>query len=80
VVIGGVYVSTKVRGYYVLSSPIVLTLLVMLTGYATLRSITARKLIEGEPIIMLLNGKLLEENMGLIRDNSLFSIILIYLF
>jgi uncharacterized membrane protein YcaP (DUF421 family) len=47
--IGGAYVTTEVRGYYVLLSPLILTVLVILTGYLTLKSTPARKLIEGNP-------------------------------
>jgi len=65
--IGGAFVTTEVRGFYVLLSPIVLTLLVVLTGYITLKSVPARKLLEGEPMIIIQNGKIFENNMKKIR-------------
>ncbi len=68
--IGGAYVTTEVRGYYVLLSPIILTLLVVGTGYLTLKSVPARKLIEGEPLLLIQNGKIFEKNLGKIRYNQ----------
>lgn len=44
-------------------SLIVLTVLVVLTDYFDLKSIGFRKLIDGEPIILISNGKFLEYNM-----------------
>ncbi|HWI54371.1 MAG TPA: DUF421 domain-containing protein, partial [Desulfobacteria bacterium] len=41
--IGAAYVITEVKGNYVLLSPIILTLLVILTGYLSLKSVPARK-------------------------------------
>jgi uncharacterized membrane protein YcaP (DUF421 family) len=67
--IGGAYVTTEVRGLYVLIGPIILTILVYLTGVLTFKNITARKLIEGEPIIVIQNGKIYEKNMSKIRYN-----------
>lgn len=67
--IGGAYVTTEVRGHYVLLSPIILTALVVLIGYVTLKSTPARKLIEGEPLVVIQNGKIFEENMRKIRYN-----------
>lgn len=65
--IGGAFVTTEVRGFYVLLSPVVLTMAVVLTGYITLKSVPARKLLEGEPIVMIQNGKIYEQNMKKIR-------------
>ncbi len=67
--IGGAFVTTEVKGYYVLISPIFLTLLVLLTGYLSLRSVPARKFIEGEPLVIIQNGKIYEKNMRKIRYN-----------
>ncbi len=67
--IGGAYVTTEVEGIYVLLSPIILTILVILTGFFTLKSVPARKLIEGEPLVMIQNGKIFEENLRKIRYN-----------
>lgn len=68
--IGGAYVTTEVKGYYVLLGPIILTTLVLITGYLTFKSTPIRKLIEGEPLVMIQNGKIFEENMRKIRYNS----------
>lgn len=67
--IGGAFVTTEVKGNYVLLSPVILTILVVMTGYLTLKSNPARKLIEGEPLVMIQNGKVFEENMRKIRYN-----------
>ncbi|MDT8900704.1 YetF domain-containing protein [Anaeroselena agilis] len=37
---------------------------VMATNLLTLRSLPARKIIDGEPIVVIHNGKILEENLG----------------
>ena len=67
--IGGAYVTTETKGLYVLISPILLTSLVILTGYITFKYTSARKLIEGEPLVMIQNGKIFEKNMKKIRYN-----------
>lgn len=67
--IGGAYVTTEVEGIYVLLSPIILTILVIITGFLTLKSVPARKLIEGEPLVMVQNGKIFEKNLGKMRYN-----------
>lgn len=68
--IGGAFVTAEVHGLYVLISPIVLTLAVIGTGILTLKSVPLRKLLEGEPIIVIQNGKIYEENMRKIRYNT----------
>jgi len=67
--IGGAYVTTETKGVYVLLSPVILTILVVLTGFLGLKSVPARKLIEGEPLVMIQNGKIYEKNMQKIRYN-----------
>ena len=68
--IGGAFVTSEVRGNYVLISAVFLAMLVVITGIITLKSVTARKLIEGEPILLMQNGKILEKNMVKIRYNQ----------
>ncbi|MFW5996332.1 MAG: YetF domain-containing protein [Halanaerobiaceae bacterium] len=68
--IAGAFVTTEVKGYYVLLSPVILTLLVFLIGILTLKSTAARKLIEGEPLVIIQNGKIYEENMRKVRYNQ----------
>lgn len=68
--IGGAFVTTEIEGYYVLASAMVFALLAFLTGIMTYKNITARKLIEGEPIILIQNGKIYEKNMKKVRYNQ----------
>ena len=68
--IGGAWVTTQVKGAYVLFGPVFLTIFVFLTGVLTFKSAPARKLIEGEPLIVIQNGKIFENNMKKIRYNS----------
>lgn len=65
--IGGSFVSTEAKGFYVLLSPVVLTLSLILLGYLTVKSVPVRKLIEGEPVIVIQNGKIYEDNMRKLR-------------
>ncbi len=67
--VGGAFITTEIRGFYVLLSPIVLTLAVFLTGMLTFKSSPARKLVEGEPIVIIQNGKIFEKNMKKSRYN-----------
>ncbi|OEF97389.1 DUF421 domain-containing protein [Desulfuribacillus alkaliarsenatis] len=68
--IGGAFVTTEVEGNFVLLSAVVFSLMVMLIGYITLKNVTARKLLEGEPVIVVQNGKILEKNMSDNRYNE----------
>jgi uncharacterized membrane protein YcaP (DUF421 family) len=68
--IGGAFVTTEVRGYYVLVSAVMFAVLVFITGIITLKNVTARKLIEGEPVIVMQNGKIYEDNMKKVRYNQ----------
>lgn len=68
--IGGAYVTTQVKGVNVLFGPVFLTFFVFFTGVLTFKSIPARKLIEGEPLVVIQNGKIFEKNMSKIRYNS----------
>ncbi|OEH86538.1 hypothetical protein BHU72_13090 [Desulfuribacillus stibiiarsenatis] len=68
--IGGAFVTSEVKGNYVLLSSVVFAGMALITGFITLKSVTARKLIEGEPIIVIQNGKILEHNMKSIRYNQ----------
>jgi len=67
--IAGAFVTTEVRGFYVLISPVIFTILVILTGILSLTSVRARKLLEGEPLVLIENGKILEKNLRKIRYN-----------
>ena len=65
----GTYISDVVDGPITLLSPVVLGGLVFGTGYLTFSSLTARKMIEGEPVLVIQNGKILEKNMSGNRYN-----------
>jgi len=61
--IGGAFVTAEVKGNYVLLSATVFAILSMITGFITLKNATVRKLVEGRPVILINNGKILEKNM-----------------
>ncbi|MFW6287692.1 MAG: YetF domain-containing protein [bacterium] len=61
--IAGAYVVNAIRGLYVLISPVVLTLCATGLSFILLKSLKMRKVIEGEPVVIIQNGKILEENM-----------------
>lgn len=65
--IGGSFVISEVHGFYILISLVILTAALILTGYITLKSVPARKLIEGEPVVIIQNGKILEGGMKKLR-------------
>lgn len=65
--IAGAYVVNDVKGSFVLISPIILTLCTFSLSYINLKNLKARKIIEGEPVIIIQNGKILEENMARAR-------------
>jgi len=48
-------------------SAIVITILVVITDYLDIKSINFRKLIDGEPIILISNGKLLDYNLKKVK-------------
>ena len=65
--IGAAFITVEVKGLYVLISPIILTLAVVLTGQLAMKNVAARKLLEGEPLVIVQNGKIYEQNMRKIR-------------
>ena len=68
--VAGSFVTTEVQGYYVLLSLAIFTIMVIISGYIALKSMTIRNLIIGEPIILIKNGKIYEDNMRKIRYNQ----------
>lgn len=48
-------------------SAIVITILVVITDYLDIKSINFRKLVDGEPIILISNGKLLDYNLRKVK-------------
>lgn len=65
--ISGAYVTSAIKGLWVLLSPVLLTLFSITTGFVMVKSLTLRKLFEGEPVIVIHNGKILEKNMFKLR-------------
>lgn len=65
--IGGAYVVVMVKGMWVLLSPIILTATTIFVGYLSMKNLRFRKLLEGEPVIIIQNGKMLEQNMAKLR-------------
>ncbi|MFW5998950.1 MAG: YetF domain-containing protein [Halanaerobiales bacterium] len=61
--IAGAYVVNEVKGNAVLISPIVLVICTLILGYLTVKSLKIRKIVKGEPIVIIQNGKILEKNM-----------------
>lgn len=68
--VAGSFVTTEVQGYYVILSLAIFTIMVIISGYITLKSMTIRNLIIGEPITLIKNGKIYEDNMRKIRYNQ----------
>jgi len=54
--IGATFITVEVQGF-------------ILTGYITLKSVPARKILEGEPLVLIQNGKILENNLKNVRYN-----------
>lgn len=48
-------------------SAVIMTILVVITDYLDIRSINFRKLVDGEPIILINNGKLLDYNLKKVK-------------
>ncbi len=61
--ISGAYVVIMVKGMWVLLSPIILTILTLFLGLISVKHLGFRKLLEGEPAIVIQNGKILEKNL-----------------
>lgn len=50
-------------------APVIITLATVGTGFLSLRSLAARKILEGEPVVVVHNGKVMEKNMLKLRYN-----------
>lgn len=66
--ISGAFVVTTTKGLWVLLSTIFLAAAIA-TSYLTTKSMAARKIIEGEPVVVIQNDKVLENNMLKMRYN-----------
>ncbi len=62
-------IDTAGKRWLILLSLMVFALLTYLMGYISLKNRVARKLLEGEPTIVVQNGKIMEKNMKKIRYN-----------
>jgi uncharacterized membrane protein YcaP (DUF421 family) len=65
--ISGSYVVQMIQGMWVLIAPALLASLAILFDYIHLKSLWFRKITEGEPVIVMHNGKILEDNMRKLR-------------
>lgn len=65
----GLAIDTVVPPGAVFLSLVIFTGLTYLMGYISLKSRVARKLLEGEPTIVIQNGKIMEKNMSRLRYN-----------
>ncbi|OCL26938.1 hypothetical protein U472_05475 [Orenia metallireducens] len=61
--IAGAYVVNEVKGNAVLLSPVILVICTLGLGYWTVENLKIRKLVKGEPVVIIQNGKILEKNM-----------------
>ena len=50
-------------------SAIVITILVLITDYLNIKSFNFRKLVDGKPVILISNGKILDYNLKKVRIN-----------
>lgn len=67
--IAGAFVVNEVHGFYVLLSPLILAIATFLVSFTNLKTLAVRKVVEGEPVVVIQNGKILEKNMKKLRYN-----------
>ncbi len=67
--IAGSFVATTTQKVWVLLSIVFLSLAAVITSLITTKSLAARKIIEGEPVVVVQNGRVLENNMLKMRYN-----------
>lgn len=65
--ISGSYVVQMIQGMWVLISPILLTLLAITFDLIHLKTLRLRKFTEGEPVVVIQNGQILEKGMKKLR-------------
>lgn len=65
--VSGAYITETLKGTWVLVSPVILTLVTILFGYINIKSPHMRKLTEGEPVVVVQNGKILDKNLLKLR-------------
>lgn len=67
--IGGGYIIANINSPLAMLSPLILAVLSVGVAFLTVKSLPARKLLLGEPLIVIQNGKILENNMLKTRYN-----------
>ena len=67
--VAGAYITLAIQGKWVLLSPIVLTAATLILSKITFKNLKIRKIVEGEPVVIIQNGKILEKNMRKLRYN-----------
>lgn len=65
--ISGAYITQTIEGTWVLLSPVILTIVTIAFGYINMKSNHARKITEGEPVVVMQNGKILDKNLVKLR-------------
>lgn len=65
--ISGSYVVQMIEGMWVLIAPLLLTLLAISFDYIHLKSLNLRKITEGEPVVVIQNGQILEKSLKKLR-------------
>jgi len=65
----GLAIDAVIPAGAVLLALVIFSALTYLMGYISLKNRVARKLLEGEPTIVVQNGKIMEKNMGRLRYN-----------
>ena len=65
--ISGSYVVQMIQGMWVLIAPILLALLTITFDFIHLKSLRLRKFTEGEPVVVIQNGQILEKGMKKLR-------------
>ncbi|UWG95853.1 DUF421 domain-containing protein [Dehalobacter sp. DCM] len=65
--ISGSYVVQMIEGMWVLIAPVLLTLLAISFDFLNLKNLRFRKLADGEPVVVIRNGQILDKNMKKVR-------------
>lgn len=65
--ISGSYVVQMVEGMWVLIAPLLLALLAIIFDFIHLKNLRIRKIAEGEPVVVIQNGQILEKSMKRLR-------------
>ncbi|WP_207708794.1 YetF domain-containing protein [Heliobacterium mobile] len=72
IVIGAIsaqFISRELHGWWVLLAPIFIIIFAISIDKLTLKSLSMRKILDGNPVVVIQNGKILEANMAKVRYN-----------